>query len=112
STPGSSDDGGATSSVDGTTIAATDDGSTGAADLCLPADDDEPCIACAKAMCCDAYATCYGDPDCVCAVDCILATNDYPTCLGEMCNNPDPTPAMDIGICYGTTCAAECGFGG
>lgn len=88
-----------------------DTGSTGEpTDLCDPPDAD-PCIACAQANCCDAYTACYSDPDCVCAVDCILATGDYATCLGPMCNSPDPTPAMDIGLCYGMTCAAECGFG-
>lgn len=98
---------------DGTTTAA-DEGSSGAGsggEACAPVDGDDACTACAKAMCCDAYAACYGDADCVCAVECILETNDYETCLGPMCNMPDPTPAMNIGICYGTTCAADCGFG-
>jgi hypothetical protein len=78
---------------------------------CEAAPGDDVCITCAKANCCEAYAACYGDADCVCAVDCILETGDYATCLGPMCNEPDPAPAMDIGICYGTTCAADCGFG-
>lgn len=99
-------------STTGDTTAADDASTSGApADLCDPPDAD-PCIACAQANCCEAYSACYGDPDCVCAVDCILETMDYATCLGPKCNSPEPTPAMDIGICYGTTCAAECGFGG
>jgi hypothetical protein len=110
------DDGGTTVVDDaGTTAvddaATTDDADSGGGELCAPAEGDDACITCAKAMCCDAYAACYGDPDCVCAVDCILETGDYEVCLGELCNMPDPTPAMNIGICYGSTCAADCGFG-
>jgi hypothetical protein len=103
---------------DGTSASgAVDDGTTavssesGGSALCEAVDGDDACIACAKAMCCDAYAACYGDPDCVCAVECILETMDYETCLGPMCNMPDAAPAMEIGICYGTTCAGDCGFG-
>jgi hypothetical protein len=90
-----------------------DTGTTGHAGgaSCDAAPEDDACTACAKANCCEAYAACYGDADCVCAVDCIVETGDYATCLGPMCNGPDPAPAMDIGICYGTTCAADCGFG-
>lgn len=88
-----------------------DSGTTGSGDLCAAAPEDEPCATCAKSMCCDAYAACYGDPDCVCAVECILESGDYQTCLGPKCNMPDAGPAMDIGICYGTTCAADCGLG-
>ncbi|MBC8071108.1 MAG: hypothetical protein IAG13_22475, partial [Deltaproteobacteria bacterium] len=105
-TPGTDDTG--TADSGGTTAA---ESSTGGGDLCGDAPGDDACTVCAKAMCCEAYAACYGDPDCVCAVDCIIETGDYPTCLGRMCNMPDPTPAMNIGICYGTTCAVECGFG-
>lgn len=101
----------------GTTEEPTDDetsaasGTTGSGDLCAAAPEDDVCTTCAKAMCCDAYAACYGDPDCVCAVECILETGDYETCLGPQCNMPDAAPAMDIGICYAATCAADCGFG-
>ncbi|MBK8241616.1 MAG: hypothetical protein IPK74_39415 [Deltaproteobacteria bacterium] len=91
----------------GATAQGSDSGGT---DLCAPLPTDDACVACAKQQCCDVYAACYGDPDCACAVDCILETGDYATCLGTQCNMPDPTPAMDIGLCYGTTCADACGL--
>src|SRR5688500_4836287 len=106
---GSTEEGASESSEASGTVG--DESSTAGADLCAPDGADDACTTCAKTMCCEAYASCYGDPDCVCAVDCIIATGDYATCLGEMCNMPDPAPAMDIGICCGMTCAADCGFG-
>lgn len=80
--------------------------STGA-DACAPAAEDTACYTCAKEMCCAEYAECAADPDCLCAVDCTLMGNDPFGCL-RMCNDAPQGPAMNLGICMGTTCAADC----
>ena len=80
--------------------------STGA-DACAPAAEDTACYTCAKEMCCAEYAECAADPDCLCAVDCTLMGGDPFGCLG-MCNDAPQEPAMNLGICMGTTCAADC----
>ena len=79
----------------------------GPADLCAPDPEDTACYACTKEMCCEDYAACAVDPDCLCAVDCTLAGGDPFGCV-EQCNNPRVPPAMNLGVCMGTTCAVDC----
>jgi hypothetical protein len=80
---------------------------SGAGDVCAEDPTDTECFACTKEMCCDDYAACAADPDCICTVECGLMGTDPAECL-KMCNNPPPGPAMALGICAGTTCMSAC----
>jgi hypothetical protein len=107
SSEGSSGSESGTGSGTGSGSGSGSESGSGAGDVCAEDPTDTECFACTKEMCCDDYAACAADPDCICTVECGLMGTDPAECL-KMCNNPPPGPAMALGICAGTTCMSAC----
>ena len=75
------------SSDDGSTGHGDGSSSTGPADACAPVVEDDACLACRKAQCCEVWTACLADEVCVCIETCIEGGGDA-ACL--LYTSPSP----------------------
>jgi hypothetical protein len=65
------------------------EGSTTAADACLPAAEDTACTACLKDQCCGAWLACQASEPCTCIDTCIADGGDPAACVDPHCGGPN-----------------------
>ena len=68
---------------------------------------DDPCSACRKLSCCDALVVCHDAPHCLCAWECILATDHEPAMCSEQCEE-DSSALTDLLACEQDACHQHC----
>ena len=73
---------------------------------CLAVDGDDPCVACAKEYCCDAYQACSMDMNCSCLVGCLYQGNTVPACTGT-CGTPS-SASLSTAACLDSFCPNAC----
>jgi len=85
----------------------TGDGDTGDA-ICEAAADDDECVTCAKASCCDEVLACEADEKCLCLSDCVVTPADIVQCNADCAVVGANQPFNLLGGCLTVSCTNEC----
>jgi hypothetical protein len=71
---------------------------------CAPGEDDVPCVACAKAFCCEQTRACEADARCRCLLRCANRPWPFSECAEERCGPANDLYRAERG-CLSASCA-------
>jgi len=103
--------------MDGDTTAGADtmatSGSTGGGSTtgepvkaCMPDGGDTECVQCLKQDCCEVYAACEANAECLCVLECHAEGEDITSCLASGCGFSGETLALQP--CTAVDCRGAC----